>query len=85
MLLRTSAELASVVGEDRSDRDAQGFVEGQDAIVEQIARGDRHLGVVDLGEGERAEDIDDDLHVDLADALERAPVEGVLIEQFAGT
>jgi hypothetical protein len=33
-------------------------------------RCDRHLRVVGLGEGERAEDIDDDLHVDFADVLQ---------------
>jgi hypothetical protein len=52
---------------------AKCLIEGQDAIVEQIGGGNRHLGGVDLGEGERAEDIDDDLNVDLAHALERAP------------
>lgn len=84
MLLGSATELASVVGENGPDRDTQLFVEGQDAIVEQITRGNRHLGVVDLGEGERAEDINDDLHIDLADAFERTPIEGVLIEKFAG-
>ncbi len=52
--------------------------------MEQIGCGDRHLRGVDLGEGERAEDVDDDLHIDLAHALERAPVEGVLVQQFSG-
>jgi len=84
VLLGSATELASVVSEDGPDRDAQFFVERQDTIVEQIAFGNRHLGVVDLGEGERAEDIDDDLHIDLADTFERTPVEGVLIKQFAG-
>jgi hypothetical protein len=41
------------------------------------------LRSVDLGEGERAEDIYDDLHVDLADPFERAPLEGVLVQQLA--
>jgi hypothetical protein len=45
------------------------FVEGQDAIVEQIARCDGHLGVVNLGEGKGTENIDDDLHVDFADTF----------------
>jgi hypothetical protein len=36
-----------------------------------------------LAKGSRAEGIDHHLHVDLAHALERAPVEGVLIEQLA--
>ena len=84
MALGSATELSSVVGEDRPDGDAQLFVEGKDTVVEQIACSDGHLGVVDLGEGERAEDINDDLDVDLSDAFERAPVEGVLVEQFAG-
>lgn len=84
MVFGSTTELTSVVGEDGPDGDAQFFVEGQDTVVEQIACRDGHLGVVDLGEGERAEDIDDDLHVDFADAFERTPIEGVLIEQFAG-
>ena len=84
MVFGSTTEFASIVGENRINRDAQLFVERQDAIVEQIACSDGHLGVVDLGEGERAEDIDDDLDVNLADAFERTPLESVLIEQFAG-
>ena len=38
MRLRTPAELAAVVGEDGADRHAEGFVERQDALVEQITR-----------------------------------------------
>jgi hypothetical protein len=60
------------------------LVEGQDTVVEEVARGDRHLRRVDLREGEGARHVDDDLHVDLADALQRTPVKRVLIEQFAG-
>jgi hypothetical protein len=33
---------------------------------------------------QRAEDVDDDLDVDLAHTLQRSPMEGVLIQQFAG-
>ena len=40
------------------------------------------FGGVDLGEGERAEDVDHDRDVDLADAFEGALVEGVLVEQL---
>jgi hypothetical protein len=53
------------------------LVERQHAVVEQIARRHRHLRRVDLGEAERAEHVDNDLHVDLADPLERAPVKRV--------
>lgn len=42
------------------------------------------LTAVDLRKGERAEDVDDYLRVDLADALEPSTVEGVLIQQFSG-
>ena len=61
MLLGLAAELAAVVGEDGLHRDAECFVEGQHAIVEGVRCGDRHLAGVDLGEGQRAEGIDDDL------------------------
>lgn len=64
-----SPELAVVVGEDGPDRNPQRFVEEQDAVVGQVARGDRHLGVLDLGEGERTEDVDDNLDIDLAATL----------------
>jgi hypothetical protein len=47
------------------------------------SRRHRHLRGVDLGEGEGAEHVDDDLDVDFADALQRAPVERVLVEQLA--
>jgi hypothetical protein len=56
-------------GEDGIDGDAQRFVEGQDAVVQQIAARHRHLRGVDLGEGEGAKGVDNDLDVDLADAL----------------
>jgi hypothetical protein len=72
--LRTSAELAFVVGENRPDRNAQGLVERKDPVIEQIARGDQHYRVVELGEGDRAEGVDDDLDVDLAHYLKRPPV-----------
>src|SRR5262249_44377879 len=82
VLVLAPAELPAVVGEDRPEGDAQGFVEGQDAVVEEVAGRDRHLGRIDLGEGEGAEDVDDDLDVDLADALEGAPVERVVVEEL---
>jgi hypothetical protein len=78
--LRLAAEVAAIVGQHRADGDAEVLVEGQDAIVQQIARRDRHLRRVDLREGEGAGDVEDDLYVDLADALQRAPVKRVLIE-----
>ena len=37
-----------------------------------------------MAKGQRAEDVDDDLDVDLAHALERSPVEGVLVQKLAG-
>ena len=74
----------AVVGQYGLDLYAEGFVEGQHAVVEQLGGGDGHLRGIDLGEGQRAEGVDDDLHIDLAHALERSPVEGVLIEQFSG-
>jgi len=83
VFFRDAAELPPVVGEDGPDGDAQLFVEGQHAVVEQIAGGDRHLRVVDLGKRQRAEDVNNDLDVDLADALQGSPVEGVLAEQLA--
>lgn len=43
-----------------------------------------HLRGVDLSEGEGAGRIDYNLDVDLADAIELAPVERVLIKQLAG-
>lgn len=85
VLFRVSTELASVVGQHRSYGHSQGLVEGQDPVVEQVTGRDRHLGVVDLGEGQRAEGVDDDLDVDLADALQGAPVEGVLIQELSGS
>jgi hypothetical protein len=76
-------QLAAVVREHGFDGEGELLVEGQDAVVQQIAGGDRHLRGVDLREGHRARDVDDDLHVDLADALEHAPEERVLVEQLA--
>jgi hypothetical protein len=52
--------------------------------VQEVAGRDRHLRRVDLGEGKGARDVDDDLHVDLPDAFQRAPVKRFLIEQLAG-
>lgn len=83
VLVLAAEELAPVVREDRPEGDAQRLVEGQDAVVEEVTGGDGHLGGVDLREGEGAEDVDHDLDVDLADALEGAPVERVLVEQLA--
>ena len=71
MLLGATAEFPAIVGQDSLDWAAECFIEWHDAIIEQIGRGDGHLRVVGLGEGERAEDIDDDLDVDLTDTLER--------------
>ena len=68
MMLGTATELAAVVGEDGLDRDADGFVEGQDPAVEQVGSRGRHLFSprgVNLGEGQRAEGVDNDLGVDL--------------------
>lgn len=79
-----AAELAAIVGEHGPYRDVEGFVERQDALVKRIGGGDGHLAGIDLGEGQGAEGIDDDLHIDLADTLERAPAKRVLAEQFAG-
>src|SRR5581483_9966015 len=56
----------------------------QDAVVQQVACRDGHLRRIDLGKGEGAGDVDDDLDVDLADALERAPVKRVLVQELAG-
>src|SRR5262249_23005310 len=69
------AKLAAVVSQDGADRDAERFVERQHTIVEQVAGGHRHLRCVALGEGQGTE---------VADALERSPEEGVLVEQLAG-
>jgi len=76
-------ELSSVVGQDRTDGDPEPIVEGQHAIVHEVAGRDRHLRGVDLGEGEGARHVDDDLDVDLAHTLERAPAERVLVKQLA--
>src|SRR5262245_16030617 len=84
VLLGAPAVLSTIVGKDRPDGDAQRLVEGQDALVEEVTGSNGHLRRVDLREGEGAEDVDDDLDVDLPDALERAPVERVLVEQLAG-
>ena len=83
MALGPSAELPAVVGKDGLDFDAERFVEGQHALVEQFGGGNGHLRGVDLGEGQRTEGVYDDLHVDFAYALDRSPVEGVLIEEFS--
>jgi hypothetical protein len=69
VLIGPPAVLSAIVREDRADGHAQRLVEGQDAVVEQVAGGHRHLRGVDLREGEGAEDVDDDLDVDFADAL----------------
>lgn len=84
MRLRLAAALPAVVGQDGLHRHVDGVVEGQHPLVEQVAGRHRHLRAVALGKGQRAEGIDHHLDIDLADALQGAPVEGVLIEQFAG-
>jgi len=84
MDLRPSAELASVVREDRSDRNAQGLVERKNPVIEQVACGDRHLRVVGLCESDGTENINDNLNVNLAHALESSPEEGVLVKSSPG-
>lgn len=84
MLLGLAAKFTAVVGEDGLDRNADRLVERQHAVVEGVRRSDRHLAGVDLGESERTEGVDDNLDVDLADALEGASVESVLIQEFSG-
>jgi hypothetical protein len=37
MLVGSPAALPAVVGEDRANGDAQRFVEGQDAVVQEVA------------------------------------------------
>lgn len=66
VLVGAPAELPAVVGEERGDGHAQRLVERQHAIVEQVTRADRHLVQIDLREGQRAEHVDHDLHVDRA-------------------
>lgn len=83
MALGFSAELSTVIGQDSLDIYPEGFVEGQYAVVGQLCGGYRHLRGVDLGEGQRAEGVYDDLYVDLAYSLEGSPVERVLIEEFS--
>jgi hypothetical protein len=56
--LRASAEFPPVVRMDRAQLDPEGVVERQYAVVEQVAGGDGHLRDVDLGERDRAEDVD---------------------------
>ena len=85
MHFRTTAELTTVVGEDRLNRNAQQFVEGKHPVVEQVARSDRHLRVVEFDECERAVAVHDYLDIDFAHAFQGSPIEGVLIEQLAGT
>jgi hypothetical protein len=74
-----AAELAAVVGDHGADGNPQMLLETQHAVVQQVAGRDWHLRRVDLREGEGARAVGDDLHVDLADALEGAPVKRVLI------
>ncbi len=84
MRVEPATEFAAVVREDGADRDAERLVEREHAIVEEIARRHRHLRGIDLGEGQGAEDVDDDLDVDLPDAPERAREDGVLIQRLTG-
>jgi hypothetical protein len=70
MGLRLAAELAAIVRQHGANRDAEVLVERQDAVIEEVARGDGHLRRVDVGEGERARGVDEDLHVDPAHAFE---------------
>lgn len=65
---------AAAVVEHRLHRDAERLVEGQHAVIERLAGRDRYLP--GLGEGQRAGGIDDDLDMDLPEALENTPVEG---------
>lgn len=70
MTFGLAAELATVVGQYRFDGNPERVVERQHPLVQQIARRDRHLETVALGERQAAEGVDDHLDVDLAHALE---------------
>ena len=84
VVVRASAELAPVVGEDGLDGDLEFLEEGQDVVVEEVDGGQRHLGGVEAGEGVAGMAVDGGLGVDAPDALEMADMESVHGEQRAG-
>lgn len=78
-----STVLAAIVGEQPLDPHLLIVIEGDDSIIQCVCRSDRHLAEIDLGEGLRAVCVNDRLHVDLADAFDRAYKVSVLAKQIA--
>ena len=81
---RSTAVLPAVVGEEVFDLDAVLLVERQHAVVEDVDGRHRQLREVELAEGQRAVGVDDRLHVDPADTLDRPDEVRVLADQIAG-
>ena len=67
-----------------ADRDFLLLEEGQHAVIQHVRRGDRGLGIVELGEADLRIGVDHGLLVDATHAFERADIEGVLGYAVAG-
>ena len=78
MPFRLATVLGAPIGQDTQHRQTVVFEERQHPVVQQIRRGDRRFGSIELGKRYLAVGIDKGLLVDPADTLERADVEGVL-------
>jgi hypothetical protein len=79
-----AAELAPVVGEDRTHLHAVLLEEGQRLVVQDMHRGHRQLARVEPGPDVAAVAVQHRLDVDLADALQGAGVERIHGHELTG-
>jgi hypothetical protein len=75
MVLGVAAIFRATIGQDATEPYLPRIIERQDAIVEEIGRGDRRLAIVEPGEGDLGVGVDERLLVDAPD-LNRSGVAG---------
>src|SRR4051794_27114779 len=78
MMLRVAAIFGAAVRKHTGELHLLSIVEGHDAVVQQVGRGERRLTIVELGKGYLGVGINKALLVDAPDPLHVADVEGVL-------
>lgn len=82
--LGLAAIFRTAIGEYAQQRQSLGLQEGQYPVIEQIRRGDRRLGGVELGKRHLGVGVHEGLLIHPAHPLEGADVKGVLRSQIAG-
>ena len=78
VMLGVAAILRAAVRQHAGELHLLSVVEGHDAVIQQVGRGERRLTIVELGEGHLRVGVDEGLLVDAPDPLHVADVEGVL-------